>query len=190
MDMLELQEYGKHLNKIDKNITMNKVLLLAILILLSRCTRNTKSPKEMDPQVLKNEILKNGDKKSFTLLFNHYVGKKMDDEFLNISKLMYHKYKINDVFSIIYDSYIYKYNQSIPFLKGSHVELIKNLPEVERDSALSYLKLGISIGDNSSIEYMAEYYLSIGEAIKSKELLEFQEQLILEHRKKINDSLK
>ena len=115
--------------------------------------------------------------------------KKMDEDFLDISILMYEKYHNTNALSNIYYAYIYKYNPNIPFFNGNKAEVFKNVPNKEQEIALKYLEIGVEKEDYACIESLSEYYLSIEKIDKSEELLKLQKDLIENHKKKVNDSL-
>ena len=144
---------------------------------------------EANPELLKNEIRKSGNVDSYKKLTMYYVDKKMDPDFLEISILMYEKYKCIDALSIIYDAVIYKYNPEIPFYTGDKTALLSKVPINQKLIALHYLKIGLKIGDYSCIENLSEYYLSIGDYEKSRQLMKKIDSIVNIRRKYIKDSL-
>lgn len=146
------------------------------------------SVHKMDPEKLKKAAIV-GDLKAYKMLGMYYNGKKMDEDFLSISKMMYEKYNQSIALNSIYMAYVYKYNQDVGFLKGNLAELFKNVPPDEQNEALKYLRKGVELGEYSCIEDLSDYYLSIGEPEKSKELLDLEDRLIEEHKQKVDDSL-
>lgn len=164
-------------------------LIIILLSLFSCITRESTSVGDMNPEELKKEIRETGNVTSYNLLSMYYDDKKMDEDFLDISILMYEKYHNTNALSNIYYAYIYKYNPNIPFFNGNKAELFKKVPNKEQEIALKYLEIGVEKGDYACIESLSEYYLSIGKIDKSKELLKLQEDLIENHKKKVNDSL-
>ena len=169
---------------------MRKIFLL-ILITTSmfNCKEVSKSAGEMDPVELKEDVLKNGNKNSYLILSIYYCDKKMDNDFLDISILMYEKYNYTNALSDIYNAYIYKYNPETHFNNGDKAELFKKKKKKEQEKALKYLEIGVKKGNYACIESLSEYYLSIGKSEESEKLLKIQTELIIEHRKKVNDSL-
>lgn len=165
------------------------IIIIIILLFFSCKNKISKTLDDMNPELLKKEIINTGSIKSFKLLSMYYGDKKMDEDFLEISILMYEKYNYTNALSDIYYAYIYKYNPNIPFYNGDKAQLFKKVPKKEQEIALKYLKIGVEEGDYACIESLSEYYLSIGKIYKSKELLKLQEDLIENHKKKVKDSL-
>lgn len=165
------------------------VLIIVILFFLSCKNEVSTTLDDMNPEELKKDIVNTGNTSSFNLLSMYYGDKKMDEDFLDISILMYEKYNYTNALSDIYNAYIYKYNPNILFLNGDKSELFKKIPKEEQERALKYLKIGVIKGDYACIESLSEYYLSIGKIDKSKELLKLQEDLIEKHKRKVNDTL-
>jgi hypothetical protein len=165
------------------------IVIIVILLFFSCKNKVSKTLDDMNPEVLKKEIINTGSIASFKLLSMYYDDKKMDEDFLDISILMYEKYNYTNALSNIYYAYIYKYNPNIPFYNGDKEQLFKNVPKKEQEIALKYLEIGVEKGDYACIESLSDYYLSIGKIDKSKELLKLQEDLVENHKKKVNDSL-
>ena len=165
------------------------ILIIAILLFFRCQYKVTKTLDDMNPELLKKEIINNGRKSSYDLLSMYYDDKKMDEDFLDISILMYERYNYTKALSNIYFAYIYKYNPDIPFYSGDKAKLFKNVPEKEQEIALSYLKIGSSKEDYACIESLSDYYLSINKEEESKKILQRLDDLIVEHRRKVNDSI-
>jgi hypothetical protein len=143
----------------------------------------------MSPEKLKKEIISSGNIESYKLLSMYYGEKKMDNDFLDLSIMMYEKHNCIDALSNIYDAFIYKYNANVPFLMGNKTDLFKNVPKKEQEIALKYLETGYSKGNYPCMEALSDYYLSVGENDKSEQILKKLDNLVIEHKKKVNDSL-
>jgi hypothetical protein len=143
-----------------------------------------------DKEKLKQEIINTGNTASFDLLSMYYGDKVMDEDFLSLSILMYEKYHYDKALSNIYYAYIYKYNPRTPFFSGDKAELFKKVPKEEQEIALKYLKIGLEKGDYASMECLFNYYLSIGDELKSKEVLLKKEESMIIDMGKVKDSLK
>ncbi|MCB9202139.1 MAG: hypothetical protein H6604_03690 [Flavobacteriales bacterium] len=169
---------------------MKKILILLGLYLTFGCQRTSVSVTEMDPNELKEKILKNGDEKSYTLLSMYYDDKLLDPEFLEISKMMYHKYNYTRALSDIFPAYVYTYNPNQPYDVYKAVSLLNNIPPDKQEEALNYLKIGVEKGDYSCIDNLSEYYLNKGDSVESKRLLEYKKRLVEERSRKIEDSLR
>ena len=152
------------------------------------CCKTSESPSDMDPKKLKEEVMQTGNLKSYKLLGMYYDGKIMDDDFLDISIMMYEKYSHSFVLSSIYLAFIYKYTK-VPYYSGIKTELFKNVPNDQQAIALEYLNIGIQLGEYSCFGYLSDYYLSIGEKEKSFEIKKEFDELRVKDQKMILDSL-
>lgn len=68
------------------------IVIIVILLFFSCKNKVSKTLDDMNPEVLKKEIINTGSIASFKLLSMYYDDKKMDEDFLDISILMYEKY--------------------------------------------------------------------------------------------------
>ena len=68
---------------------------------------------------------------------------------------------------------------------GDNKAIIKK----EQEIALKYLETGYSKGNYPCMEALSDYYLSVGENDKSEQILKKLDNLVIEHKKKVNDSL-
>lgn len=164
-------------------------IIFFLIFLSCNKTRDSVSLHEKSPEKLKKEIISSGNVESYKLLSMYYGDKKMDEDFLGLSIMMYEKNNCIDALSNIYYAYIYKYNPNVPFFSGNETELFKNVPKKEQEIALKYLEIGYSKGDYPCMEALSDYYLSIGENNKSEQIIKKLDDLIIEHRKKVNDTL-
>ena len=169
---------------------MKKIILLIVfLIFMISCKKVSVSAAEMNPSELKDEILENGDRKSYINFEIFQNGKKIDKDFLSISLLMYEKYNYIKSLRSIYFAFIYKNNPNIPFMSGNINELFVKIPKKEQEIALNYLKIGLKKDDYSCIQELINHYKYIGETKKSSDLIIYQDKLVEENYKRIRDSI-
>lgn len=147
------------------------ITIISILCFASSCFESVNIDK-MDINKLKRKIRQSGDDRSFMLLSLYYDVKILDDDYLDLALLMYHKYHNMNALIKIYEATIYRYNKNVPFGTGELEQLIKNVPKTEMNKALSYLEIVMAQNYSECFSQLSDYYLAIGNKAKSDKITE------------------
>jgi hypothetical protein len=146
-------------------------------------------PSEMDVELLKKKIIKDKDLNAYKYYKINQRGKEFNEDHIKLSEIIYEKYKFYPALDFIIFSYFKKHNPDYHISLESKEKYFKNIPKEDLKILLDYINIGVENEDYSCIQKLSDYYKYVGDDKIAKKLEESIEILIIENRKKVNDSL-
>jgi hypothetical protein len=183
---------------------MKNILFIAIIQILTlfNCSKNNKTeskndyevvvsvhPQQMDAELLKEKILKEKDLNAYKNYILNQRNKPFNEEHIKLSEIIYEKYHSRIALMFIINSYFKKYNPDFIISLEGDEKYFKNIPKEDLYILLKYINIGVEKEYYACIQILSDYYKYLGDDKKAKELEESIEILIIENRKKVNDSL-
>lgn len=183
---------------------MKNILFIAIIQILTlfNCSKNNKTeskndyevvvsvhPQQMDAELLKEKILKDKDLNAYKYYVMNQRGKEFHEDHILLSEIIYEKYHSRITLLFIINSYFKKHNSDYIISSESDEKYFKNIPKEDLNILLKYINIGVEKEYYACIQILSDYYKYLGDDKKAKELEDSIKILIIENRKKVNDSL-